>query len=414
MKKGINYTVRLLVLLACTATTFVACKKDYTGKYEMTDGTPTVYYVRPTDPAIQDSLMTGALLGSTICIVGDNLTSVQRIFFNAKEALLNSNFITDHTLIVTVPRERDDEPTNKIYFMNKAGVQTEYDFTVMMPVPSVRRIVCEMVPAGQNVVVEGDYFFDDDPTTNPLSINVGTYTVPAADIVSIEKTKLVFKAPAADIAGQIQVKTMYGTGAKSQQYFRDDRGFITGFEEGFAGGWGRPSEDQLQEDPALALSGRYAVISGDLVGDAWATGTIINVWSQDNAAVGMTNPLFSSDPATSTLRFEARVLTEWKGVPLTIFFAKQGDNENCLWADTTAPRGFWVPWLATGSYVSDGWETVSIPIADIKYNGAGTDVKMATDFGQLTISPHNRGMGAYGGANSSPTILLDNIRVVPN
>ncbi len=406
-------TVGLLILLACATTSFVACN-DYTGKYNIADGNPTIYYVRPTNPDIADSLMTGALLGETICIVGDNLNSVQELYFNDKRAILNINLITKNTLVVTVPAERSEEITDKIYFINQAGDTTEYDFVVLMPPPSVRRIVCEVVPKGDEVVIQGDYFFDDDPDDNPLEVKIGTYTVPSADIVSIEKTKLVFKAPAEEISGNISVKTIFGTSPKSQQRFRDDRGFITGFEEGFNGGWGRPSADQLQADPAFALTGKYAVISGDLSSvDGWGGGTIINVWSQDNAGVGMTNPLFSSAPSTSILKMEVYVTTPWTGTPMTFFFAPQGDNENCLWADGTQPRGFWVPWQATGSYVSEGWETVSIPIADMKFNGAGADVGEPKAFGQLTISMHNRGMAAYDGTPCSPTILLDNIRVIP-
>ena len=420
MKRRIKNTVCLSVLLACTAMSFVACQ-DYTGKYEMTDGNPTIHYVRPTDPAIRDSLMTGALLGDVICIVGDNLTSVQEVYFNDRIAVLNINYITEHTLIVTVPRDLPVEKTNKIYLVNKAGKRTEYDFTVLMPVPSIRRIFCEKVPAGGNVVVMGDYFFDDDPENSPVKIKVGTYAVPAADIVAIDRYSITFKAPPIDVTGQIQVETMYGTSPKSQQIFRDDRGLITGFEEGVAGGWDRPKLTQFEEDPQYSISGKYLVFKGALDPGSdprfvtgYDAGMIANIWQ---GGLGKTDPLFASDPATSILRLEVYVVDTWSAGPMIFGFSAAGSNEEIVWADGDnphLPRGFWVPWLETGSYKGTGWETVSIPIADCKWGGDGVeDLGISKAFGQLCIAIHNRGVELYGGTACNPTILIDNVRVVP-
>lgn len=419
MKRIIKNTLCLSVLLACTAMSFVACQKEAGGKYQMTDGSPTIHYVRPTDPAIRDSLMTGALLGDVICIVGDNLTSVQEVWFNDRMAILNINYITEHTLIVTVPRDLPEEKTNKIYFVNKAGNRTEYDFTVLMPAPMIRRIFCEKVRAGEDVLLIGDYFFDDDPESNPITVKVGTYNVPAADIDIIDRYSISFKAPPIDITGQIQVETMYGASPKSQQIFRDDRGLITGFEEGAAGGWGRPDASQFQDEPEFAISGKYLVFnpSGatvDLAADGnsgYNNGMICNLWK---GYPGATTPLFTSDPATSILRFEAYVVETWSGGPMTFYFDADGSNENCIW-NAQYPRGFWTPWMATGSYKGTGWETVSIPIADCKYSAAGGDVGVAKAFDQLTFSVvNNSGAAIYNGTASTPRILIDNVRVVPN
>jgi len=421
MKNKIKSAVFLLALLVCTTALFTTCEENYTGKYEITDGTPTIYFVRPTNAANKDSLLTGAPLGETICIVGDNLTSVQELYFNDRMAFLNINFITKNTLIVTVPSELPGETTNKIYFVNKAGVKTEYDFTVLMPVPLIRRIVCEHVPEGGNVVLSGDYFFDDDPENFPVQVRVGTYVIPSGDIIDIQKTSLTFKAPPADITGQIQITTMYGTGLKSQQIFRDLRGLITGFEEGQfnEGGWGRPTPAQLQEDPEFVLMGRYLRFEGTLTGggdgfdgnQGYNAGMIANLWSSSNS--NLSDPLFSSDPLTSILKFEAYVVTPWSASPLIVMFDAAGTDESWCWADENGPRGFWVPWLATGSYVGAGWETVSIPLADCKYSGNGTDIGASKAFGQLGIAVHNRGMATYAGTACSPVILIDNIRVIP-
>jgi hypothetical protein len=93
-------------------------------------------------------------------------------------------------------------------------------------------------------------------------------------------------------------------------------------------------------------------------------------------------------------------------------FYAQGGQEDYLWSDNT-PRGVWVPWLATGDYTSEGWETVAVPLADFKYSGAGEEVPLTTAYGSLGISVHNRGNAKWSGADCSPVILIDNVRVVP-
>ena len=193
------------------------------------------------------------------------------------------------------------------------------------------------------------------------------------------------------------------------------RGWITGFEEDFVAGWGRPV--RIENEPELSLMGRYVRFQGNLdPGDnpAYVGGydaMIINIWSQDNSS--MSDPLFSGDPKTSILRFEVNVLEAWSAGPIIAMFDGAGTNESMWWADGTQPRGFWVPWLETGSYKGDGWETVSIPLSEMKFSGNGTDVGVSSTFGELGIGIHNRGMAAYGGTACSPVILIDNVRVVP-
>jgi hypothetical protein len=105
-------------------------------------------------------------------------------------------------------------------------------------------------------------------------------------------------------------------------------------------------------------------------------------------------------------------------------FYAQGGQEGYLWDDGTkngggAPRGVWMPWQGSGSYTTDGWETISIPLSEFKYNGAGAVIPLSTAFGSLGISVHNRGAdGSEGrpdwiGNDCSPVILIDNVRVIP-
>ena len=58
-----------------------ACEAE-PDKYEVAGGKPPLKYVRVPDPAAADSLLTGAYMETTICLVGENLRSVYELYFN--------------------------------------------------------------------------------------------------------------------------------------------------------------------------------------------------------------------------------------------------------------------------------------------------------------------------------------------
>ncbi len=417
MKNKINILKSFLLLACITTMAILTGCKDYTGEYEMTDGVPTINYVRLTDPTKADSLLVSAFMGQTICLVGDNLTSIHEVYFNDIKATLNINYITKNTLIVTVPNIVPGEKTDKIYMTLKSGKTVDYDFKVGIPAPIISRIKCDHVPAGGTIILLGDYFFDYED--GAIGISIGSYTVPHDDILSVEKTRVSFVAPADDVKGNINVKTIYGRNIPSyKSLFRDMSGLITSFEDsenggtGFVGGWGRPAASQFEEDPQYAITGKYLKWSGDLKGGEWSAGPILNIWSQDNSDIN--DPMFTTDPKMSALKFEINVLEKWNGLPMIFCFDAANTNEAYLWADTSQPRAFYAPWVGTESgYVSeDGWETVTIPLTDMVYAGNGSTLEMPTKFGELGIALHNRGAAIYAGSDSSPVILIDNVRVV--
>ncbi|MDR0960943.1 MAG: glycan-binding surface protein [Mediterranea sp.] len=422
MKKIFYICALCLVALTVTLT---SCN-DYTGKYEMTDGLPVVYYVRPTDAALADSLLTGAFMGSSICLVGDNLTSIQEIYFNDQKATLNINFITKNTLIVNVPQTLPVDKTDQIKMITSQKDTIPYDFVTQIPNPVLSRIYCENVPPGGTVTLLGDYFLDY-PDAH-ISVKIGNYTVPYSDITHVEKTTLSFIAPPADVKGYITVETDFGTNNRHyRSLFRDGDSEIvqpiTGFEptenggSGFVGGWGRPSAQQLQNDPAIALSGTYVRMEANVTAGAWSSAWQINIWGSknlDNPNTGLPDPLFPFKPAEAALKIDINVMTPWTALPLIFCFTTATDNEGYMWGDATHPRAFYAPWVDNaGSYVSNGWETVTIPLADFKYLGDGTVVDISEAYSSLGIALHNRGAAIYSGtADCTPVILLDNVRVV--
>ena len=164
MKLNLKHIVRTSALCSLAAVSLVACE-DEPDKYEVADGTPEVIYV--CMPTNKDSLITSAFTNNRVLLIGNNLRSVTKLFFNDQEALLNSSLITDHTLFVTIPRALPNYPTDKIYMVNNSGDTTAYPFTVDIDAPLLASMDCEFVAPGELATINGDYLltYDNFPMT---------------------------------------------------------------------------------------------------------------------------------------------------------------------------------------------------------------------------------------------------------
>ncbi len=402
-----NISTFLLTLLVVGMGYVVTSCDDNPYKYEPTDGKPEVYYVRFADPASADSLIDAAFMESTICLVGDNLKSIRKIFFNDQEAVLNSSLITDNTLFVDVPKNIPEDVTNTMYLIAKKDT-VKYPFNVLVPAPLVRRISNEYTFDGDVATIYGDYFLDDPNV--PLKITMGG-NIPVTEIVSIEKTQVSFVIPEGAEKGYLNVSSIYGSG-RSQFHFRDDRGMILDWDNlDAAGGW--RAGDIRNGDPIPGINGNYVYFEGDIPGD-------LGDWSEDEFSFnlwGISNgrpegDLFNIPIEDALLKFEINVLEPWAGNALQMIFTPWDLKDDNAFISDGTPRGLWIPWETTGSYITDGWETVSFPLKDFKYDHEGNEVGVAGpgNWGGLTFFVWN---GGVEGQPSSPKICIDNIRVVP-
>jgi hypothetical protein len=408
----INKLSRLLLVaaVALLGTTFHACE-EYPDAFESTGGVPEIFYVRLPAPESADSLITAAFMENTVVLVGSNLTSIKEIFFNDQKAILNSSFITANTLFVNVPRTIPEVVTNKLYMVTTGKDTVDYDFSVLVPAPAVNQISNEYALDGQEAVLMGDYFIDDPNV--PLTITMaGNLQVPAENILSVDKNQVRFVVPEGAEKGYINVSSIYGT-SRSKFQFRDDRGMILDWDNLNAnGGW---RAGQLREDdPVEGISGKYVYFSGDIPGDLsdWnEDGFSFNLWGTANGRPE--GDLFDIDPSEALLKFEVNVPAAWSGNALQMIFTPWATTgTNGYIADATVPRGLWAPWKNEGSFQTEGWLTVTIPLKDFKYDHTGRDIGMAGpgNFGGLTFFVYH---GGVEGTPSSPQICIDNIRVVP-
>lgn len=443
MKKVYNILVMFAAII--TAVGFAACA-DEPDKYEVTDGTPVIRYVRPVDVESKDSLLTGAYMDNEICIVGENLRSIVEMYFNDQRAQLIPSLITDNTLLVKVPGAMPGEVSDKIYMTNNKGVVTEYDFKVLVPAPKIISMDNEWAPAGDVQTIYGSYFADDPNV--PLSLSISGVNVPIDEFTD---SHITFTVPAGLSEGNIVVRSIYGA---STAYFRykDSRGMITNFDnpDGFTENSGTKGIVPQGWNLAVIYSneggidGYYAQVGdGSLTMPAdggWTEGFKISWWcgNWDGNPMGITEgagvPLrnifpagYFAEPAKLAVKFEFCVPggNPWKAGVLQVLFMNNKVAANDTWqnntyiqtADAGGPdlcRGMYAPWSATGSYDTGGkWVTVTLPIENFKYNMDGTEGKVPLNpesFDSFTIWPV---AGGLEGKECTPILRYDNIRIVP-
>ena len=381
---------------------------DDPDKFESTGGLPEVYYVRLGNPDAADSLIVASFMENTICLVGNNLRSIREIYFNDQKAVLNTSFITDHTLFVTIPKTIPTDVSNTMFMVAEKDT-VKYPFSVLVPAPVVRRISNEYAYDDTEAVLYGDYFIDDP--SKPLSITMAG-NIAVTEIISIEKTKVTFKVPAGAEKGYINVSSIYGT-SRSKFQFRDDRGMILDWDNLNAnGGW--RGGNIRENDPVEGISEKYVYFTGNIPGDNsdWGEDPFsFNLWGKANGRPE--GDLFDIDIETALLKFEINVLEAWSANALQMIFTPWGTTDtNGYIGDGATPRGLWYPWRETGSYTTDGWVTVSFPLKDFKYDHTGKELSVPSpgNWGGLTFFVYH---GGVEGTECSPKICIDNIRVVP-
>ena len=445
-----------LALVACSALVTTSCE-DEPDAYEIQGGKPTINFIRPVNVDSRDSIITAASMRSTVCIVGQNLRSVTELFFNDQKAVLNTSYMTDHTLIVTVPNEIPDLVSDKIFFVTQDKDTVSYDFHVIIPGPVVASMSNEWAEAGEEVTIVGDYFLDY--AEFPLTVNFGSYTLPRSAIKSITKNRIIFTMPENVPEDKVSVTSIYGTTEGAFKY-RDNRGMLFDFDTPNAktgvvlGNHGWHAREIVTDE--TSLSGNYLILGGAAMGvdGGWNDGNFSFEYWAGNWADPETYaeyPRISdiadfTDFANLNLKFELNIPKDnaWSAAPMQIFFGSvaqvsqgnagvkdvygnvlAGCNNTFFHEQGTLPRALYMPWRDCDDllYHTDGqWTTVTIPLADFIYDYDGNKLSSGFtstfDFGSFNIfiikGGYNDKTVFPDGVDCNPIIKVDNIRVVPN
>ncbi len=409
--------------LAVTGFSMTSCE-DEPDKFELADGHPTLLYVRSPLPAEADSLLVGAYMGNTVCLVGNNLRSIYELYFNDQKAVLNTSYMTDHTVLVDVPKTIPTDVTNKIYMVTKSKDTVDFDFKVLVPAPQITSMECEYVQPGSEATIYGDYMIDDPNV--PLTITMAG-NVPVTEITSVSKTQVSFIVPEGALPGTITMTSIYGTGRSSFQY-GDTRNILFDWDGSHGGlalanGWRKGNVHD--NDPVENLDGPYLYFGKakfDANSTTWKEDEYcFNHWAYSDSDALYNRPEFAAmiekyGVANLQIKFEINVPSEnpWKANALQVMFTKVGVVDGNGYYSDGSPRGLWTPWKNTGSYDTGGkWQTVSMKLSEFIYTHEGktsTGTLSKEDLAGLTFFVWN---GGVAGAECEPVICIDNIRVVP-
>ena len=408
-----------IALAACSMIGFTACE-DEPDKYEISGGKPTIRYIRPVNVESADSILTGAYMDNNICIVGENLRSITKMLFNDQEAKLIPSFITDNTMIVTVPGDIPGEVFNKIFMINNSNDTTTYDFKVLVPGPNINSMSNEWAKGGEQATIYGNYFVDDPNT--PLSLSISGKKI---DIEAFNISTITFTVPEGLEEGPVEVTTVYGK-KKARFNYHDTRGMLfddwdNGWPDDYANGqfkhgWhgARISNDEY------SLDGYYLLLGDvDFTDGAWDDSNLcFEYWPE--ATDRLSDRVSFANFANMALKFEVNIPSSNPWTNLSMQCICTGDAQvtnatanNTFFHDVDYPRGLWTPWNQTGSYDTGGkWVTVTLPLSTFKYLEDGTPAGTpltAENFTGLTLFIWN---GVQNGTTCHPIIRIDNIRAV--
>lgn len=457
-----KYNKGFILALAVTAGLMLTSCKDQPDKYEVADGIPTINYIRclsteivgnnddPDTHYTNGELVTSASPQSLLCLVGENLRSVYEMYFNDQKAILNSSYITDNTLIVAVPKSIPQEVSDKIYMITQNHDTITYDFSVVIPSPSVVSMSSEYAAAGTKASLYGNYFIDDPNV--PLTVTFPNGKVVEDITINDSYSEITFTVPECDISGPITISNIYGT-TTTAFYYKDTRGMLFDFDTpnpvtgAVLGNHGWHARDILTDE--TSLSGNFMQL-----GDAETTLSEDAAWNDSKFSfeywpgnwqdpenyqgdgVRLTSLADFSKWENMAIKFEMYIPSSnpWKSGAMQIIVGgvdkvSQGNAgvkdidgntlggcNNTYFNNDELPRALYRPWTTTGSFdTGDQWITVTIPIkSSFTYGFSGaaaTGSLKADDFTSLILFVVG---GGVNGTECNPIIKIDNIRAVPN
>jgi hypothetical protein len=199
-KKNISKIYFLFLFLNIVLWT--ACDKT-----EESGAAPTIDRFRVT---LKDSTITGAAAGNTIAILGANLGTTSKVFFNDYLADVNSSFVKGDVVLIQIPVDAPYRGTkNKIKVVTKYG-EVEKEFTIIQPEPFIKKFFPAAGNPGDKVIVYGK----DLDNIKEVKIGTGICTVLAGG----NDTTFQLVVPIDGTVGQLSVETSGGIGLSKSAF----------------------------------------------------------------------------------------------------------------------------------------------------------------------------------------------------
>lgn len=353
-------------LLVGTMLIISSCEEDGDGMHiETPTGQPVINYVRLSDPATSDSLLVSASLGTGIVLMGDNLGATREVWFNDREATITPTWVTNRTILVSVPSIAPSKVTDMLYLVDANSDTLKYPFVVSIPEPALYSVLNEWPAEGEHLIIKGNYFFE--PVT--VSFTGGV----SGEVVSVSQTEVEVVVPEGAAEGPIVLSTNFGE-TESTFHIWDSRNIVLNFDDKVANGW----RIGLREDLDGPLDGKYLVVRGNIAKNQRDEGPgapaesplTMEYWGGPAGRTENFYPSYPNSYRDYVLKFEAKV-KKWYGGYLNLCLATpthSGSNQE-IWSNSINARAVWAPWATAGAEFSTGdqWITVVIPMTEFQY-----------------------------------------------
>jgi len=395
--KNTSRLILLLIYMGSTAFLF-SCNDNEADPPVITD----VRVVSKPDTSIA---AIGA--GNMIVIEGNNFTGVKQVLFNNFSASFNPNYVTDKTIIVTIPEDAPTEVTdpnapNELKVVTEGGFAT-FDFALLPPDPQIL-VLNEFTKPGDEMVLYGTNIFLVEKVILPGNIEVTDFTVDE------EGTILAFTMPEnATEPGTVQLKTKY-TIVESPA-INDVTGMLTNFDDIGYLEWG--TAESADDSAFPGARGEFALMDfGTIPADNfswWEWGRSVNL---PGTTVWLPEEELSGSLEDYAVKFEMFVKKPWKHGTLVIV-----KNYDWTYLARIAPWRF----APQNVFQTDRWITVTIPLTMFKTKANDIDGTGEPAASLQTLLGDGKGNfnlfyindKAYSeGAQEGFSTGIDNIRVV--
>lgn len=377
--KKIKKLIQFIAVVITAVAIFSSCKKDEAPN----NGIPTIKYVRVTNPVSSDSLLVGAFQGNLIAIIGENLQDAVQIWFNDQRAVLTPTYITNTSILVSVPNQIPKVITNVLKIIFADGKELQYSFKVIISEPVITNMVCEYAPVGSVATIRGDFFYE------PLTVTFAGGV--KGEIISVTDKSINVKIPAGVQPGQLIVTTNFGT-KKSNFWFNDNRNIFISSDP--YTGWWNSSYVVTNPGPGdpVAINQNYIRVKKTLGGWSWN-----EVAGGPPSAMGPISKNIPDEailkPSDYNLKFEINTMKPYTNnvLKINVGLANDFNNNEYRWMPPYDTKGV--------------WQTVIIPFEDVtKSYGAPLTLSAAGYYTRLLF---------HGPGDLDCDISFDNFRVVP-
>lgn len=355
--------------------------------------------------------------GDSVYILGSSFFLVQNVSF-AGAAITKYSVDSMGTRIGFVCPPLNQVPGGVITVVAKGGTATTTK-TYSVGKPSILYISNENPNAGDSVYIFGAAFKDIQNIVF-AGATISSYNV-APDF-----TYVAFICPTLSASDIVSITTLYGTASTTFKVNDVTTGMIGNFEWGnfFGYAWwggaslesGDPNSGWPPYDPLLSGNrSMFMLLNGPSMnsGDGSSTSTAIRLQQNDGSAPQCMPAANLTDlPENWAIKFEMNVPKPWNGASL------------CITTDVNGYMFRFEPWntpSGAADFQTNGWFTVTIPLAAFRANsatlgdGRGAALSDLTKlFGPTGASHMNLHMHNYGaGATETGYYAgFDNIRIV--